>query len=69
MSDNTESKSEVIQGRNDIRAKIFGAKPKTDEFVFFGAKVELRQPDLGTILEQRQQSQETQTFTMLLNFT
>lgn len=42
---------ELAPDRNAIRAKIFGAKATNKVIDFFGAKVEVRQPAVGDILE------------------
>ncbi len=59
----------VATTRDQIRDAIFAAKPKSEVITFFGVKVEVRQPDLGAILEKREQGQQDQTFGMLLDYT
>jgi hypothetical protein len=54
--------------REEIRSKIFGAKPISDKFTFFGADVELRQPDLQTVLSTRQAEASEALYTMMLNY-
>lgn len=56
------------QGSRDaIRAKIFAAKPlKREEMVLFGAKVEIRQPTLGVILEAQQKGDRKEALLDLL---
>lgn len=67
---NPEAKvASEASARDRIRSAVFNAKPKTDEMIFFGQKVELRQPSLGAIMGVRERSQEEQTYQMLLNYT
>lgn len=56
--------------RDEIRAKVLGAKPLVKVVEnFFGVTVELRQPDLGTILNAREEDQSNQVTRMLTQFT
>lgn len=56
--------------RDEIRAKVLGAKPLVKVVEdFFGVTVELRQPDLGTILNAREEDQSNQVTRMLTDFT
>lgn len=66
---NSEPDVATVSRRDRIRGAVFGAKPKSEVFTFFGEQVEIRQPSLGIILEQRQASSDEQTFNMLLNYT
>lgn len=60
---------EAPLSRDEIRAKIFGAKPKSEIVEnFYGATIELRQPDLKTALEARSQQENEHVFTMLLDY-
>jgi len=55
--------------RDEIRAKIFSAKPKS-EYVedFFGVTIELRQPTLRVALEQRNTTEEDRLYFMLTDY-
>ena len=58
------------QTRDEIRSKIFSAKPKSvivDDF--FGTTIELRQPGLQQALQVRETDQAEQVYTMLLDYT
>ena len=45
--------------RDEMRAKIFGAKPKSEEVKdFFGTTLELRQPTLAVALSQRNNEED-----------
>jgi hypothetical protein len=54
--------------RDEIRASIFGAKPDTKLIDFFGNKIELRQPVLGTTMEMRRATPEDATVQMLVQY-
>ncbi len=47
-----------IETRDEIRARIFGAKAKSYPLTFFGAKIELREPPTGELLEMQQVNDE-----------
>lgn len=59
----------VRVGRDEARAMIFGAKPRAEQFSFFGALIEVRQPTLSVILEKRQISEDAQIYSMMLDYT
>jgi hypothetical protein len=76
MSDNTKvadaeaEVSKVVLTRDEIRAKVFGAKPLRKLVPdFFGADVEIVQPSLGVILETRQEGESGQISKMLIDYT
>lgn len=51
----------MAKSRNEIRSAIFSgvnAKPKSKTIKFFGEDVEVRQPDMKTILDYRDANQE-----------
>jgi hypothetical protein len=55
--------------RDEIRAKIFGAKPQTETVDdFFGVTIELRQPTLSVALTQREVSDEERLYFMLTDY-
>ena len=55
--------------RDEMRAKIFAAKPKTELVEdFYGTSIELRQPSIAVALETRNQGEDEAIFTMLLNY-
>lgn len=70
----TETKPEVAQQttpsvaptRDEIRAQILGSKAQSKVIEFFGAKIELRQPTLGVILEHRKASDDLDALQMML---
>lgn len=73
MTDNTKTEDNTAQmvppSRDEIRAKIFGSKPKSvllDDF--FGVCIELRQPSLGVALSKRDESEENRVYTMLADY-
>jgi hypothetical protein len=43
----------TVLSRDDIRASIFAAKPKSKVIEFFGTQVEIRQPPLREVLAAR----------------
>lgn len=56
--------------RDEIRAGIFNAKPKSEVVTdFFGFDVEIRQPELGVILATRQEDESNQVARMLTDYT
>ena len=56
--------------RDEIRSKIFGAKPKTETVEdFFGVTIELRQPSLEVALNQKDASEEDRVYLMLSDYT
>lgn len=59
--------AQVPLSRDAMRAKIFGTKPKSKEIEFMGVKLELRQPDLGTIIDSRENKVD-QSIMVLLNY-
>ena len=68
MTDTTDVATEeaVPQTRDEIRAKIFGAKPKSEMVEdFFGCTLELRQPSLEEALKQRDSKEEEKLYFML----
>lgn len=60
--------------RDQIRAKILGAKAKVDTTELYGAQVEIRQPSLDVIMDARQaifngdSDLKTQTIDVLINY-
>jgi hypothetical protein len=68
MSGNTKPQTETPATRDEMRAAIFGAKPSTKEITFFGQKLELHQPSLGTVLDMRQEGMEMNGMKMLMDF-
>lgn len=66
MSGNTTK--QVQPTRDEIRAAIFNQKAAVEPVVFFGQKLELRQPELGTILDMRQEGLEMNGMKMLTDF-
>ena len=56
MSDKpaTETTTETVLSRSQLRGKIFSAKTEKKTVNFMGAEVELRQPGIGQVLEARQ---------------
>jgi hypothetical protein len=64
---NTPAPTAAPPSRDEIRAKIFGAKPECKEIVFFGTTIELRQPALGVIMEQRENDIREAGVMMLLS--
>lgn len=73
MSDNPEVEVAAppqTPTRDEIRAKVFGAKPKRKIVKdFFGADVEIVQPSLGVILATRQEGEDSQISKMLIDYT
>lgn len=69
----TDNANEVTKApsRDDLRAAIFNAKPKSEivENFLGGTTIELRQPPLRVALEQRNVSEEDRMFYMLQNYT
>jgi hypothetical protein len=64
----TKTKNEVLT-RDQMRSKIFGAKPKSETVEdFFGCTLELRQPTLQEALKQRDSSEEDKLFFMLTEY-
>lgn len=56
--------------RDEIRAKVMGAKPKSKIIPdFFGCEIEVRQPTMGVILGKKDDSSEVQTLSMLIEYT
>lgn len=61
--------AEKPKTRDEIRAKIFSAKPKFELVEdFYGTDIELRQPDLETALQARNAEENEHVFTMLLDY-
>ena len=55
--------------RDEMRAKIFGAKPKSEMvYDFFGTTLELRQPTLAVALAQRNNEEEDRLYLMLTDY-
>jgi hypothetical protein len=55
--------------RDAIRAKIFGAKPKSELVEnFFGTTIEIRQPTLQVALEQRNTDEKDRLYFMLTDY-
>ena len=55
--------------RDEMRAKIFGAAPKSEPVEdFFGTDIELRQPTLQVALSQRGASEEDRLYFMLTDY-
>lgn len=71
MTDNTNEAITKAPSRDDLRAAIFNAKPKSEivEDFLGGTTIELRQPPLRIALEQRNVSEEDRMFYMLQNYT
>lgn len=57
-----------VGNRDAIRAAIFGAKAEVRTILFFGQEIELRQPQLGVILETREEDAREAGIQMLLGF-
>ena len=55
--------------RADIRNKILSAKAETRVLDFFGTRIEIRQPSLGTVMEMRKGSLEDASAQMLIQYT
>lgn len=56
--------------RDEIRSKIFSAKPKSSVLEdFFGVAIELRQPALHQALQARNTDHTEQVYMMLLDYT
>lgn len=61
--------SKHIPTRDDLRAKIFGAKPKSAVVEdFFGTKIEIRQPTLNVALQQRGANEQDRVYFMLTDY-
>lgn len=55
--------------RDSIRAKIFSAKPKSEQVEdFFGTTIELRQPTLEVALSQRDAAEQDRVYFMLTDY-
>lgn len=55
--------------RNEMRSRIFSAKPKTETVKdFFNCELELRQPSLEIALQNRDASEEDRVYVMLLDY-
>lgn len=55
--------------RDEIRAKIFAAKPKSEAVEdFFGTTIEIRQPSLKVALQQRNAAEEDRMYAMLTDY-
>lgn len=68
-STNTNAKPKLASARDELRAKIFSAQPKSapvDDF--FGTTIELRQPTLQVALSQRQAADEERVYFMLTEY-
>jgi hypothetical protein len=64
-----EAETSTPQTRDELRARIFGSKPKSvvvDDF--YGATVEIRQPTLKIALQQRHAPEEERVFFMLTDY-
>ena len=55
--------------RDEIRAKIFGARPETRLTLLYGAEVEVRQPYLEVALAVRSDDRKEGVFRMMLDYT
>lgn len=68
MSDTTtETKMSL---RDQIRKNVFDAKPEVRAVEdFFGSTVELRQPELGVVLNMRKDDETSQVARMLIDYT
>jgi hypothetical protein len=62
-----EAEGELLS-RDAMRAQIFGAKPESRTFSFFGVKLELRQPPMETMLEARQGAMQNALLMMLVRY-
>lgn len=64
------TKTEVkVLTRDDIRSKIFSAKPKSELVEnFFGTTIELRQPTLEIALQQRDTAEADRIYFMLTDY-
>jgi hypothetical protein len=62
-----EAEGELLD-RDAMRAQIFGAKPDSRKFSFFGVKLELRQPPMETMLEARQGAMQNALLMMLVRY-
>lgn len=55
--------------RDEVRSKIFGAKPKSETIEdFFGTTLELRQPTLQVALENRDTNEQDRVYLMLVDY-
>lgn len=56
--------------RDAIRSAAFGTKPESETITIFGQKVEVRQPDVGTIVDaQSAEDRKDMIVNMLINYT
>jgi hypothetical protein len=67
MSGNN-TKQAARLSKQQLRDKIFGAKPEARTIDFFGGQMELRQPTLGVVMQMRRVSQEDAMAQMLVNY-
>lgn len=64
----TQEQAQVLS-RDEIRSRIFGAKPKSEIIEdFFGTTLELRQPTLQVALENRNTSEQDRVYLMLVDY-
>lgn len=69
LTPSPQGASQAPLSRDAMRAKIFGAKPKSEVVEdFFGCTVELRQPTLEVALSKREQSETDRIYTMLTDY-
>lgn len=51
-TENTEATENKVFSRDEMRAKIFGAKPATETATLYGVPVELRAPLIGALIDE-----------------
>lgn len=70
MTATTTTTEKKVPTRDEIRAAIFGAKPKSEIVEdFFGVTIEMRQPSLQVALNQKEASEEDRMYLMLTDYT